>query len=148
MKDLSKFFPVTEKIVERRRNRPAPTKKRTIIVRSVIGVIYVLLLVLMFVTGRSHTVLIDNRAAEDGSFDAIKAMTVTVGHNAPSDFMKGDRDKFTVKGQKLKIKVESFDGKIDETYTLHIPLKEDTVIVSIPRLAKGIDGAMEKFELN
>ena len=124
------------------------TKKRAIIVRSIIGVVYVALAVCMFITGRSHTVLVDNRGAEDGSYSAIKSMTVTVNHNKPSEFMKGDRDKFTVKGQTLKLKVESFDGRINETYTMHIPLKEDNVIVSVPKLVAGMDNALEHFEMN
>ncbi len=118
-------------------------------IRTAVVVVYIALAVCMFVTGRSHTVLIDNRASEDGSYKAVNGMSVTVNHNKPSDFMKGDRDKFTVKGQTLRIKVESFDGKIDTTYTLKIPLTEDTVLVSIPKLASGAsaDEAMESFEL-
>ncbi len=122
--------------------------KFTIAVRAAIAVLYILLALCMFVTGRTHTVLIDNHGAEDGSYKAIKNMTVTVNRNAPSEFMKGDRDKFTVKGQKLVIKVESFDGSIDDVYTLKIPLKEDNVLVSIPKLASGIDDAMEHFDMN
>ncbi|MBQ9539570.1 MAG: hypothetical protein IJU95_09890 [Treponema sp.] len=120
----------------------------TIIVRSVLAVTYILLAVSMFVTGRSHTVLIDNHSVEDGSVKAIKGMTVTVNHNPPSEFMKGDRDKFTVKGQKLSIKVQSFDGSIDSVYTLKIPLREDNVLVSVPKLTAGLDGAMEKFQMD
>ena len=120
----------------------------SLIVRSIVAVVYLLLAVCMFVTGRSHTVLIDNYAAEDGSYKAIKSMTVTVNRNPPSEFMKGDRDKFTVKGQKLVIKVESFDGSADGVYTIKIPLAEDSVIVSVPRLTAGLDGAMEHFDLN
>ena len=123
-------------------------KKRSFIIKSVVIVVYVLLAICMFVTGRSHTVLIDNKAAEDGSYKAIKSMTVTVNHNAPSEFMKGDRDKFTVKGQTVKLKVQSFDGMIDEVYTLKIPMKQDTVLISVPKLTAGIEGAMEPFSLN
>ena len=122
--------------------------KIRLIVRSVVAAVYLLLTVCMFITGRSHTVLIDNHAAEDGSYKAIKSMTVTVNHNPPSEFMKGDRDKFTVKGQKLSIRVQSFDGSIDEVYTMKIPLKEDSVLVSVPKLAAGLDGAMEHFDMN
>ena len=123
-------------------------KHRRALIRSGLALVYVLLGIAMFVSGRSHTVLIDNRAAEDGSYNAIKGMSVTVNHNPPSDFMKGDRDKFTIKGQTLRIKVESFDGKIDSTYTLKLPLTEDSVIVSVPKLAAGLEGAMEPFDLN
>ena len=150
MKDLSKFFPITnKKAVEENAEHTAVKvmQKRTLIVRAAIIVLYILLAVLMFITGRSHTVFIDNRSAEDGSYSAIKSMTVTVNHNKPSEFMKGDRDKFVIKGQKLKIKVESFDGKIDGTYTMHVPLGEDMVLVSVPKLVAGMEGAMEKFEI-
>ena len=126
----------------------ADKKTLTLIIRSSVAAVYILLTVCMFVTGRSHTVLIDNHAAEDGSYKAIKSMTVTVNHNPPSEFMKGDRDKFTIKGQKLSIKVQSFDGTIDDVYTLKIPLKEDSVLVSVPKLTAGLDGAMEHFDLN
>ena len=78
--------------------------KFTIAVRAAIAVLYILLALCMFVTGRTHTVLIDNHGAEDGSYKAIKNMTVTVNRNAPSEFMKGDLDKFTVRGQKLVIR--------------------------------------------
>lgn len=122
--------------------------KRPLIVKISLAVVYVTLAVLMFITGRSHTVLIDNRGAEDGSYSAIKSMTVTVNNNAPSEFMKGDRDKFTIKGQTLKIKVESFDGKINDEYKLSLPLKQDSVLVSIPKLVAGHEDAMVPFELN
>ena len=118
------------------------------IIRAAVVAVYLLLAVCMFMTGRQHTVLVDNRAAEDGSYKAIKGMTVTVNGGSPSEFMKGDRDKYTVKGQKLVIKVQSFDGSLDAVYMLKIPLTEDSVLVSVPRLAAGMDGAMEHFDLN
>ena len=55
-------------------------KKIRIIVRSAVAVVYLLLAVCMFITGRSHTVLIDNHAAEDGSYKAIKSMMPVVRH--------------------------------------------------------------------
>ncbi|MCR5290614.1 MAG: hypothetical protein K6E51_11530 [Treponema sp.] len=126
----------------------AITNKRGVIVRSVLIVVYVLLAIVMFTTGRSHTVLIDNKKAEDGSYNAINGMTVKLNNQKPSEFMKGDRDKFTVKGQTLKIHVESFDGMIEKTWTVKIPMKQDAVLISIPKLANDIDGAMEPFDLN
>ncbi len=122
--------------------------KRGLIVRCCIAVVYVVLAVCMFITGRSHTLLIDNNGAEDGSYKAIKSMSVTINHLEPSEFMKGDRDKFTIKGQTVKIHVESFDGMLDETYTLKVPMKEDSVLISIPKLAAGIEDAMIPFDLN
>ncbi|MCR4626218.1 MAG: hypothetical protein K5640_01050 [Treponema sp.] len=121
--------------------------KKIIIVRSVLVVVYVLLAVVMFVTGRSHTVLIDNKAAEDGSFKAINGMEVTINKLPSSEFMKGDRDKFVVKGQNVKIKVVSFDGQIEDTYKIKIPLAQDAVLISVPKLVNGLEGAVEPFKI-
>lgn len=125
----------------------ATSKKKTIIVRSILVAVYILLAVIMFVTGRTHTVLIDNKNAEDGSYKAINGMVVTINNLKPSEFMKGDRDKFTVKGQTVKIKVESFDGKVDDTYSLKIPLVQDAVLISVPKLVNNIESPMENFSL-
>jgi hypothetical protein len=121
--------------------------KKIIIVRSVLVVVYLLLAVVMFVTGRSHTVLIDNKAAEDGSFKAINGMEVTINKLPSSEFMKGDRDKFVVKGQNVKIKVVSFDGQIEDTYKIKIPLAQDAVLISVPKLVNGLEGAVEPFKI-
>ena len=121
--------------------------KKIIIVRSVLVVVYVLLAVVMFVTGRSHTVLIDNKAAEDGSFKAINGMEVTINKLPSSEFMKGDRDKFVVKGQNVKIKVVSFDGQIEDTYKIKIPLAQDAVLISVPKLVNGLEGVVEPFKI-
>ena len=121
--------------------------KKMIIVRSVIVVVYIMLAVVMFVTGRSHTVLIDNKAAEDGSFKAINGMEVTINKLPSSEFMKGDRDKFVVKGQNVKIKVVSFDGQVEDTFKVKIPLAQDAVLISIPKLVNGLDGAVEPFKI-
>jgi len=123
-------------------------KKKTVITRTCIIILYIILTVVMFISGRTHTVLIDNKGAEDGSYKAINNMTVTINHLEPSEFMKGDRDKFSVKGQNVKIHVESFDGSLNQDFFLKIPMKQDSVLISIPKLAAGIEPAMEPFQLN
>lgn len=125
----------------------AVSKKKTVLVRAAIAVVYILLAVAMFVTGRTHTVLIDNKSAEDGSFKAVNGMEITINHLPSSEFMKGDRDKFTVKGQHVKIHVESFDGQIDTVFMVKIPLKQDAVLVSVPKLVNGVAGAVEPFSM-
>lgn len=125
----------------------AVSKKKTLIVRSAIVVVYIFVTITMFVTGRSHTVLIDNKTTEDGSFKAINGMEITINNLPTSEFLKGDRDKFSVKGQHAKIHVESFDGQIDGDFIVKIPLKQDAVLVSIPKLVNKAEGAVEPFSL-
>jgi hypothetical protein len=123
-------------------------KMKRITIRTFIVIMYILLAVVMFATGRTHTILIDNKPAADGSYKAVNGMTVTINKLEPSEFMKGDRDKFLVKGQKVKIHVESFDGSIDTEYAVKIPFAQDSVLISIPKLAADIKPAVEKFDLN
>lgn len=121
-------------------------KSRKIIYKSGLAVVYVLLLVLMFTTGRTHTLLVDNKSAQDGSCKAINGMEVTVNKEEPVEFYKGDRDKFTVKGQSVKLHVEFFDGKEDLDVKLRIPLFKDTMIVSIPMLQADLPDAFMEFK--
>ena len=123
------------------------SRKKTPIIRAVLITGYVLLGIVMFVTGRSHTVLIDNKNAEDASYKAINGMEVSINRLPPSEFMKGDRDKFIIKGQRLKIRVASFDGQVDEVFNLKIPLTQDAVLVSVPKLVNKISGAVEPFSV-
>lgn len=121
-------------------------KSRKIIYKSGLAVVYILLLVLMFTTGRTHTLLVDNKSAQDGSYKAINGMEVTVNKEEPVEFYKGDRDKFTVKGQTVKLHVEFFDGKDDLDVKLRIPLLKDTMIVSIPMLQADLPDAFVEFK--
>lgn len=123
------------------------SNKKTLIARTAIVIVYILLAVLMFVSGRSHTVLIDNKNAPDGTYKAINGMEITINNLPTSEFMRGDRDKFAVKGQSVKIHVASFDGQIDSVYTVKIPLAEDAVLISIPKLVNGIEGVWEPFSI-
>ena len=43
--------------------------------------------------------------------------------------------------------MQSFDGTIDYRGTVRVPLLEDAVLISIPRLVAGAEGAVEPFRL-
>ena len=120
--------------------------KRHIIVKIALIVVYLVLFVTMFCTGRSHTALIDNKGAEDGSYEAVASMKVSVDGSKPLEFFKNDRDLFPVKGQTATIKIEFKDGTPAKTFKVKIPFKSDAVLISIPKLIAGLD-AVEHFEL-
>ena len=123
------------------------TLKPKIIIRTGIIAAYIMLAIIMFTTGRTHTVLIDNHAADDGSYRAINGMTVTLNRHASSEFFRGDRDTFSVKGQRIRIRVQSFDGSINYNGIIKIPILQDAVLISIPRLVAHVENAVEPFEL-
>ena len=120
---------------------------RKTVVRAVLGVAYAAVLVLMLVTGRQHTVLIDNADAPDGSFAAVDGMAVQVNRLESAEYYPGDRDKAMVKGQKHRIKVEIFnEGKVEER-AFRVPFGQDMVILSVPKMLAGIDPWIEPFSV-
>ena len=54
-----------------------PLKNRKLLVRTLLVVLYIGLALLMAVTGKRHTILIDNKDAEDGSYIGVNGMSVT-----------------------------------------------------------------------
>lgn len=120
---------------------------KKIIARSILVVLYILLVVVMFLTGRTHTILLDNKGDPDGAYKAVKGMEVRVDSGEPVEFMKGDRDKFPVKAQKHTIDIEFFDGSDPVSFTVTIPISYDYVLLSIPKYLAGIEPYMEEFDI-
>ncbi len=122
-------------------------KTRRHLVRGGLLVAYILLMVLMIVTGRRHTILIDNKDAADGSYRAVNGMEVSIDKQESSEYYPGDRDKALVQGQKHTIKINIFDDNstIEKTFT--VPLWSDMMIISVPKLVAGIEPWIEPFTM-
>ena len=121
------------------------TKKGRRMVKIGLVIGYVLIMALMFLFGRSHTVLIDNKSVPGGG-SAIDGCTISFGGDKPIEMFKGDRDKIMLRGQTHRVTVSFFDGREDVTGTISIPLFEDAVLVSIPAFISG-GNAVSRFEL-
>jgi len=119
--------------------------KRKLIIRGSLIAVYVLLMVVMIFIGRRHTILIDNKDAQDGSYSAINGMEVSIDKLESSEYYPGDRDKAVVQGQKHTIKISIFDNNqmIEKTFT--VPLWSDMMIISVPKLVAGIEPWIEPF---
>lgn len=120
---------------------------KKIVARTLLAVLYITLAIVMFLTGRTHTILIDNKGDESGTYKAVKGMEVSVDKGEAVEFYKGDRDKFTVKSQKHTIHVEFFDGSDPVTLKVKIPVTQDYVLLSIPKYLAGIEPYMENFDI-
>lgn len=120
---------------------------RKIALRVGLVVIYIALILFFFISGRTHTVLIDNKADPDGAWKAIRGMGVSINGGEAVEYLSGDRDITKVKGQKIKLHIEFFDGTESTEYTIKIPFLEDTVLLSIPKLLNGVEPALEPFNL-
>lgn len=122
------------------------SKKMQMIVKIGLVVCYFLVMVLMFIFGRTHTVIIDNNSGTGGAYKAIDGCAVSFSGGEAIELFKGDRDKILLRGQRHRVKISFFNGQEDVTGTISIPLFEDAVLVSIPALAAG-SNAVSSFEL-
>lgn len=121
------------------------TKKGRRLVKIGLIIAYLCIMALMFLLGRSHTVLIDNNNIP-GGVSAVDGCTISFGGDKPIEMFKGDRDKIMLRGQTHRVTVSFFDGREDVTGTISIPLFEDAVLVSIPAFISG-GNAVSRFEL-
>ena len=121
------------------------TKKGRRLVKIGLIIAYLCIMALMFLLGRSHTVLIDNNSIP-GGVSAVDGCTISFGGDKPIEMFKGDRDKIMLRGQTHRVTVSFFDGREDVTGTISIPLFEDAVLVSIPVFISG-GNAVSRFEL-
>jgi hypothetical protein len=115
------------------------------IVRGALAAVYLAIMILMLVTGRSHTILIDNKGAADDSYLAVDGMEVQIDRQEALEYYPGDRDKAVVKGQRHTIKVEVFaDGTVVEKQ-IRLPFGQDMVLLSVPKMLSGIEPWLEPF---
>lgn len=121
------------------------TKKGRRLVKIGLIIAYLCIMALMFLLGRSHTVLIDNNSIP-GGVSAIDGCAISFGGDKPIEMFKGDRDKILLRGQTHRVTVSFFDGREDVTGIISIPLFEDAVLVSIPAFISG-GNAVSRFEL-
>ncbi|MGA2082176.1 MAG: DUF6672 family protein [Holophaga sp.] len=123
---------------------PPKVRTRRLIVRAALCVVYVCLVGLVFALGKGHTIILDNKDAEDGSVKAIESLSISVDGQEPIDLQAGDRDMAKVRGQGHKVEVTVMDGQKVEN-RIRVPLGEELVLLSIPKLMAGVKPAVVPF---
>jgi len=120
-------------------------KSKKFVIRAILVAAYILVGILMVYSGKRHTILIDNKDAEDGSYQAIDGMSVQIDNLEAAEYYAGDRDKAVVKGQKHVIRIELFDEekKIEKSFT--VPFGNEMLILSVPKLVNNIEPFIEPF---
>ena len=119
-------------------------KGRRLLVRIALGVVYVALLAFVFVFGKGHTLILDNKDSEDGSVKAIESLTVSVDGQEPIDLSAGDRDMAKVRGQGHRVDITAKDSQMVE-HRITVPLSEDMLLLSLPKLLAGVNPAVIPF---
>ena len=123
-----------------------PKSARKWAIRSALALVYIALAVLLFVTGRGHTILVDNKADPAGAYPALKAAVVSIDRLKAMEFYPGDRDKFVVQGQRHRIKVKALaPGSQEREFEFRVPLGQDMSLLSVSRLMAGVEPWIEVF---
>jgi hypothetical protein len=117
-------------------------RRRRLWIRIGLLAVYAGLVTLAFVTGKAHTVLIDNKDSEQA--EGIDGVLVSVNGGEQLELYRGDRDRALVKGQRLRVRIELFDGAVTEK-RLRLPVGQEMVLLSVPALLAGSDRALEPF---
>ena len=121
------------------------TKKRRLLIRLALVVVWVGLGVVLFVMNRGHTLLVDNRNVEAPAIRAPDLITVTVDKKKPLEFFRGDRDIFELGGGSHRIYIEFSDGTPPFEKRFKLPLGPDMFLLSIPKMINGVDPYYEVF---
>ena len=120
-------------------------RKRRLLIKLGVTVIWIALAVIIFVLNRGHSLLIDNRNVEDPAIRAPDLITVAVNKQKPLEFFRGDRDIFKVAGSKQRIVIEFSDGTPPFEKEFNLPLGPDMFLLSIPKMINGEEPFYEVF---
>jgi hypothetical protein len=127
-------------------NSAAPAiRARRLLTRTVLLVLYIALAVFIFVNGREHTILLDNKSAADGSVQAFRRVKVVVDNLPPVELFARDRDMVKVLGQKHRIRIETQEDSVRLEAEITVPLTDNMILVSVPRMAAGLGDFWEPF---
>lgn len=119
---------------------------KRLVIRSGLVLVYACLLVLTFVLGKGHSLIIDNKDLADGSLSAdSNGNMVSVDGREATEIYPGDRIMELVKGQSHTIVIEDFSGSERIERRIKLPLGEEMLLVSIPKLIAGVEPAVEPF---
>jgi len=118
-------------------------RRRRLLVRAALIVVYLGLIGLFFVTGKGPTILLDNKDTE--TLEGIDGVLVTVDGGEELELYGGDRDKATIRGQRFRVRVEVFDEGTVVDRRLRVPLSENMMLLSLPALVAGVEPALVPF---
>jgi hypothetical protein len=113
-------------------------------VRAALAALYLALVAAVFVLGRGHTILLDNKDAEGGAVRAIDGLVISVNGGEEIELYPGDRDRALVMGQRHRVSIETLDGKKIER-TIRLAIGDDMLLLSIPMLVEGREPILTPF---
>lgn len=125
--------------------RKAKVPLRRTVVRIVLVALYVALIAFVFVGGKGHTLLVDNKNVPEANLKAFDLVKITVDNLKPAEETKGDRDMFKISGQRHKIVIEVPGDPKKIVKYITVPMGTEIVLISLPKLAAGVEPYFETF---
>jgi hypothetical protein len=119
------------------------SRQKKTLIRGGLVLAWLLLGTLLFIGGRGHTLLVDNRDFED--IEASDLITVYVDRGWGVEYFRGDRDRLTLTGSKHRILVEFSDGSPPFEGDFTLPIGDDMYLLSVPKMVNGIEPFVEVF---
>ncbi len=126
--------------------------KKTIVIRLLVVLFFVLIAALMFVIGRGHTVYFDNKTLENNgeTIDSIYSVEVYVDGERVAKLKDDERGMATTMGQnftmELSVKKEKGGDASRMKVSLLLPYNMDGIIINLPALLAGKDSSVYMSE--
>jgi len=120
-------------------------RTRRLLVKAGLLVMYVALTLFVFINGRSHTFLIDNKSLDDGAIPAMRRVKVIIDNQKPIELYARDRELLMVRGQGHRIRIETQDPATRLEAKFSVPFGNDMILISVPKMAAGADDFWEHF---
>lgn len=123
---------------------PARVGTRRVLALTLVAAAYLGAGAWAMLSGKSHTILVDNKPV--AGLEAFRLVEVTVGAQEPLELGRGERDKVAVQGQRHRVRIDLMNGADPVTATVTLPYDVRMVLLSLPKLAAGVEPAWEPFE--
>ncbi|MBR1919337.1 MAG: hypothetical protein IJ831_06910 [Spirochaetales bacterium] len=120
---------------------------RRLIVRAAAILLVLLLAICMYLIGRQHTILVDNKSVEGGP-KALQEIEVAIDKQDSMELYPRDRDQYIVTGQSHTLHVKYTDSnwnEIDKVIKFKVPARNDMYIISLPKLAQNPDAPQSEW---
>lgn len=125
------------------------TKQRRAIVRIALVLVIIAFSAFLFVAGKEHTVLLDNKAVSLNGTDyaPFDRIVIDAGRGKTIELYPRDRDKLTTMGRSVRLSFATYDkrGQLIARVKLRVPTEGDMILVNLPAFLAGDPDAVAPF---
>jgi hypothetical protein len=117
--------------------------RRVVFIRAALVLAWIVLGTALFITGRGHSLLVDNK--DTAELPAPDLITVFIDGGPGFDYFRGDRDRISITGSRHRIRIEFGDGSPAFEREFVLSIKNDMYVLSIPKMLHGGESFVDVF---